>query len=428
MQRIGSVIMNETIKKFIRIRYLCFVSALIICICAGFGYSWSVLQSPLIAEHNWSQSSVSLTYTITVVCSTMAPLLFGSIINKIPTRISVIIGATCFASGLICTGFISSGVWQLYLFYGVLSGIGCGFIYPTMMAYVVKLFPERPGMASGLGTASYGSGAIIWAPIAVALTNSFNISKAFIILGISFFIIICIGSIFIKNTPEDFGEVMSPKKESTGTESTGFKNLRRGEMVKTGSFYIMVSMFTCGLVAGVIIISQASPILQQTLKYSPAQAAVFVSVFAACNMAGRFICGSVSDKIGFNKTIIFIFALCGISMITLATTSADKLIIVSMGLAASCYGGFASLITPMTSKVFGSKYITENFGVMYVVFGLASFIGPNLAVYFNTSSGGSYTGAYLTATGIAMLGLILSIILNKIINPKIIKEEYTKIT
>ena len=159
--------------------------------------------------------------------------------------------------------------------------------------------------------------------------------------------------------------------------------------------------------AGVIVISQASPILQQTLGFTPERAAVFVSVFAACNMAGRFVWGSVSDKLGIPGTVAIVFLICIASMAALAVVSGPLPVLVAMGLAASCYGGFASVLTPLTARMFGPRYITENYGVMYVVFGLASLVGPVLAVRFH-AAGGSYAGAFVTAAVLAAVGLVCS--------------------
>lgn len=174
-------------------------------------------------------------------------------------------------------------MWQLYLFYGILSGLGTGFVYPAMMAYVVRLFPEKSGMASGLGTAAYGSGAILWAPVAAALIRSVNLRGTFCILGGAFLGLILLGSTLLVEPRRICGRpcVLSPVMLPSRPEG-----LRRGQMVKTAAFYGMVVIFTCGLVAGVIVISQASPILQNAYGFTSATAAVFVSVFAACNMAG----------------------------------------------------------------------------------------------------------------------------------------------
>ncbi|NCB63418.1 MAG: MFS transporter [Clostridia bacterium] len=388
-------------RSFVKARWLCLCASLLICVCAGFGYAWSVLQTPIVAAYGWPDGQVSLAYTATVVCSTMAPLLFSPLIRRLGTRRCILLGAALFGGGLFCTGLMS-GVWQLYLCYGVLSGLGCGFIYPSMMAYVVRLFPERSGMASGLGTAAYGSGAILWAPVAVGLTDAFSIAMAFRVLGAAFLAVIAVASLLLREPPEGFGMPGSAGGAHAGS------GLRRGEMVKTGTFYLMVAVFTCGLVAGVIVISQASPILQQAYGFSAASAAVFVSVFAACNMAGRFLWGSLSDRLGIRNTVAAVFALCILAMLVLAITGSTAAAVCAMGLAASCYGGFASVLTPLTARMFGARYITENYGVMYVVFGLASLIGPALAVRFKNAAGGSYAGAFLTAAVLAAVGLVLS--------------------
>ena len=394
---------TASVRAFADRRWLCLISAMVICVCAGFGYAWSVLQTPIIARFGWADSGVALAYTITVVCSTMAPLLFGGLIRRMSSRLCVAVGAVLFGAGLFAAGLISQ-LWQLYLFYGVISGLGVGFIYPSMMAYVVRLFPDRSGMASGLGTAAYGSGAILWAPTAAALMEKVGLGSAFRVLGVLFAAVILLGSLLLAEPPEGFHAAMAPA--ASGGQGSG-ADLNRGQMVRTGAFYRMVAVFTCGLVAGVIVISQASPILQQTLGFTPERAAIFVSVFAACNMAGRFVWGSVSDKLGIPGTVAIVFLICIASMAALAVVSGPLPVLVAMGLAASCYGGFASVLTPLTAKMFGPRHITENYGVMDVVFGLASLVGPVLAVRVH-AAGGSYAGAFVTAAVLAAVGLVCS--------------------
>ena len=124
---------TASVRAFAGRRWLCLISAMVICVCAGFGYAWSVLQTPIIAQFGWADSGVALAYTITVVCSTMAPLLFGGLIRRMSSRLCVAVGAVLFGAGLFAAGLMSQ-LWQLYLFYGVISGLGVGFIYPSMMA------------------------------------------------------------------------------------------------------------------------------------------------------------------------------------------------------------------------------------------------------------------------------------------------------
>ena len=390
---------------FLKSRWLCLLASMVVCVCAGFGYAWSVLQTPIMANYGWPDSQVSLAYTLTVLCSTMASLFFAPLIRRLGTRRCVVLGALLFGGGLFCTGMMNS-LWQLYVFYGILSGLGVGFIYPTMMAYVVRLFPDRSGMASGLGTAAYGSGAILWAPAAVALMDAVSLSVAFRVLGVLFLAVILMGSLLLRVPPVGFQETLCPAPEQDHTQAS--RDLNRSQMVRTPAFYLMLVVFTCGLVAGMIVISQASPILQQAYDFPAARAALFVSVFAACNMAGRFLWGSLSDKLGLKTATAAVSVLCILSMLVLALVGSPAIAVCAMGLAASCYGGFASVLTPLTAQVFGPRYITENYGVMYLVFGLASLIGPVMAVQFKNAAGGSYAGAFLTAAVMAAVGLVLS--------------------
>ncbi len=391
-------------------RWICFLAALLICVCAGFGYSWSVLQGPIVEKFGWKEGAVSLTFTITVVCSTMSPLLFGAIIQKISTRKCILIGAVLFGGGLLLAGMMTS-LWQLYVFFGVLSGLGCGFIYPSLMAYVVKLFPDKSGLASGLGTAAYGSGAIIWAPTAAALIAETSIGTTLLTLGAVFLAIILAGDLFLKEVPEEWQSLMAQNAQPTRQNTEAARGLKRSEMLKNPAFYIIAATFTFGLIAGIMVISQASPILQTTAGFSPEKAAIFVSIFAACNMAGRFLFGSISDKIGIPKTMTIVFVLCAASMAILALGVGSACVVAAMGVAAACYGGFASVLTPLTADVFGAKYITENYGAMYVVFGIASLVGPVMASYFKGM--GSYAGAFLTAAVLAVIGLVLSRFIKK---------------
>lgn len=389
-------------EKFEKTRWGALAAALMICVAAGFGYAWSVLQNPIASAFGWPDGRVSLAYTVTVVCSTMAPLGFGGVLKRLGTRRCVAVGAVLFGGGLILTGSMTA-LWQLYFFYGVLNGLGVGFIYPTLMAYVVRLFPDKPGMASGLGTAAYGSGAVLWAPTAVALMEKLSLKGAFRVLGVGFLAVILLGAIFLLEPPEEFSRRFAAKAGG-GSE----RDLTRGQMVRRGSFYLMVAVFTFALVAGSMVISQASPIAQQLLGCTAGEAAALVSVFSLCNVAGRFAFGGLSDKIGLEKAVTVLFVLCMMAMAALALTPWAGAAPAAMGVAAGCYGGFAAVLTPLTAKMFGRTHITENYGVMYVVFGLAALIGPNLAVSFKNAAGGSYTGAFLTAAVLAAVGLILS--------------------
>lgn len=390
-------------------------AALIIVLCAGFGYAWSVLQSPIEQIYGWESTGVSLAYSLTVVFSTLTSSLLGAPIRRLGTRRCVLIGSILFGGGLFLTGVMSS-LWQLYFFYSALTGIGTGLIYPVLMAYIVRLFPEKPGMASGLGTAFYGAGAIIWAPTAAGIIEGISFRTACTILGLGFLVVIfALGWLLTEPSEEAVMAVRKERAESTKGREMPEKaraavqeiNLRRGQMIRTSAFYLMVIIFTFGLVAGLIVISQASPIMQKQFGFEPVTAAAFVSIFAACNMAGRFLWGTVSDRIGIPVSIKIVFIICILSMAGISLVPGKVPGIICLGLAASCYGGLASMLTPYTSQIFGTKYITENYGVIYIVFGIASLVSPMLASTIYSASS-SYTLAYVLAGVMAAAGFVLS--------------------
>lgn len=392
----------NNIEVFKHRRLICMISTLAICICIGFVYAWSVLQNPIVVKFQWVDTKVTLAYTMNIICSNVIAMILGSIIRKISIRTCVLIGSVLFGLGLLATGFVTY-IWQLYLFYGIVGGFGTGLIYPQLMSYVVRLYPERTGIASGIATAAYGSGAVIWAPVSTAFINNVGISNTFKILGIVFLIVCVAFSLLLKDPPEGFREALIPRKtkQVVGTDL----DMNRGQMLKTARFYMTIGAFSCGLVAGVIIISNASPILQDTLSYTVERAALFVSVFSLCNVGGRFLWGTLSDRIGLYNAITGVFAVCILSMALLVFFGTEVVMIVGMGLAASCYGGLASMLTPFTGLSFGYRYITENFGCMFVVYGIASLIGPVLATKLKTPDG--YTGAFLVTCALAIIGLVV---------------------
>lgn len=418
--------LREEFVIFKKSRMIRLVAAIIACICIGFIYAWSVLQTPLVEQHGWLDTKVTIAYTLIVLLSSMTSIIFCGFVKKHSLRTCIMLGAVLFGGGIAATAFAVT-IWQLYLFYGAIAGFGAGFIYPQMMSYVVKLFPERSGLASGIGTAAYGSGAVIWAPVTTRLIDGFGLKNTFIVLGIIFFIAAFVAAFLLVEPPEGFREaILADKQQKEAYSNTNNQleefvgggknntegisveiNLTRGQMIRMGRFYLLAVIFICGLVAGVIMISQASPILQQTWGYPPAKAAVFVSVFAICNMAGRFLWGSMSDKIGLFNTATCVFALCILSMVGLCSINIEIVQLAAMAIATSCYGGFASILTPFVGRLFGYKYVTENFGVIYIVFGIASLIAPVLATTVKNISNGSYVGAYLVAAVLGGIGILL---------------------
>jgi OFA family oxalate/formate antiporter-like MFS transporter len=178
--------------------------------------------------------------------------------------------------------------------------------------------------------------------------------------------------------------------------------------VRTGMFYVAAVAFAFGLTSGMMVLSQVSPMMQASYGVTVAAAAGYASLMSLMSMLGRILWGTVTDKTDKYVTLCIICAIPVVTMGILATRPGMTAAIVCMSLTILSYGGFGGTITPITADLFGAKYITENYGVMYLMFGIAGLIGPRLAV--SMKNGGDYSRAYLVACVLAAISLAAAIL------------------
>ena len=406
-----------TIEQFKSKRTLIFVAALIATFCAGFGYSWSILQSAIMADHaDWSPSAIALTYTIQVAVSCLGPIPLSPIITKLNVKQNILVGGILYGIGLFSFGFVSS-LPLFYICYGVISGAGVAFVYPQMMSYSVKVLPDKGSLASGFMAAAYGSGAVIWAPVANMLIKSKGFGTTVSILGVIFLVAIVAMSFFLADIPEGYMEsfkTAAAKSDAPAKKTAPDKT--RGEMIKTSTCWIMIVGYSLALTSGMLAISQANGIIANTAGGSIAtKAALCVSVVTLFNTLGRLFWGTVSAKTGIYNVMIMCAIVAAICMGALAVIPSGIGIVIFLALTASCFGGFATLLTPMTADFFGYKNLSINFGFMYIAFGVAALIGPRLATSLVTkdASGAitSYSMAYIVGAILSVVGVVCAVIL-----------------
>lgn len=392
---------------------LCIVAAFFV----GLAYTWSVLQSPFIAQLGGEavKSTVVLCYTVTVVSSTMSPSLFGPIIKKLGPKKTILIGCVLFGLGHVISGYTTSMV-PFFVSFGLGTGIGSGFIYPTIMGYMASLFPDKRGTVSGTIAGVYGGAAIIWSPLLAKMIDSNGLGFALTVVGVAALVVIFAVAMMIQPVPEGYIEYKCANIKANQNKKavkTNLPDLTRGEMVKTSMFYVAIIAFAFGCTSGMMVISQVSSIMQESFSMTATQAATYVSIMSFASMTGRFLWGSVTDH--FDKYVT-LSIICGLPVITMGVMalSGNMLItVVCMALTALCYGGFGSTITPITADLFGAKHVTENYGVMYLAFGFAGLFGPQIAVKLST--GGNYTVAFIAAAVISAVSFTMALIVrNKV--------------
>lgn len=390
-------------------RWLVLTCCVIINLCIGANYAWSVFQKPLMDAFGWSTSATSLVFTISSGVVPIAMIFAGRIQDRIGPNKVVFIGGLCFGAGVIASGFTNS-LGLLYATYGVLGGMGIGTTYACTVANTVKLFPDRRGLASGLVVAGFGSGAVLFAPLATWLIGAYGVLAAFKILGAGYLIVIPTLSLFIQAAPAGYAPPgWTPPASSTPSVTTVDKDWR--QMLSDPRFYVLWCLYAMGTISGLMIIAHASPIGQEVIRLSPQTAAVAISVLALANTGGRIFWGWVSDKVGRLGTVVMMFVLGGAAMLMLANVSGFAgfaMVLIAVGL---CFGGFMGIFPSITADAFGSRHLGVNYGLMFTAFGMAAFVGPRLAAVVKEAHQGDYAWAFLIAAALSLVGIVLTLFL-----------------
>ena len=389
-------------------RWVTLVASCLINLCIGSANAWSVFSSPMaeylspFAAAALTAGSMAIVFTVANGVSPFTMISGGAINDKLGPKWAVFIGGLLEGGGMILTSFAHS-LAMVIIGYGVISGLGMGLIYSCTIGNTIKLFPDKRGMAGGLATATYGLSTTVVAPIARAMIGKMGVMPTFRILGIVYLLIICIGAFLIVRCPAGY----APKgyvhaAVDAGDESA---NLNWKQMLASPVFYAMLLMLLCGAFFGLMIISQAKSIAENMVGMM-GSATTAVAILALFNTGGRLICGVLADKLGNLRTLVgaLILAIVGLILLYSCSVGTTVRFVIGVCIVGICYGAFMGIFPGFTSSQFGSKNNSTNYGIMFVGFALAGFLGPSAmkTVYEKT---GSYQPAFLIAIGLAVLGI-----------------------
>ncbi|HBC92739.1 MAG TPA: MFS transporter [Pelotomaculum sp.] len=389
-------------------RWLVLIASVVINLCIGSGYAWSVFAKPVIGVLGCTAAAAALAFTISNGVGPITMITGGRIQDKIGPKWVIFFGAFLFGGGVFLAGFSTSLTW-LYMTYGVLMGLGMGIIYSCTVANTVKFFPDKRGLVAGIATAGYGSGSIIVPPLANAMIASMGILATFRTLGIAYIIIIAIGSFFVTAAPANYKpEGWNPPAPTAGSTVSGVdKNWN--QMLADPMFYVLFIMLTVGAFSGLMIISQASPIVQEVTKVTPAVAAVAVSLLAMANTFGRIFWGAASDRIGRYTALIIMYIIAGVATLSLSSITSYGTFVAAIMFVGFCFGGTMGIFPALTADKFGPKNNGVNYGIMFCGFGLAGYLGPILAASIKASNG-NYKLAFIIAASMSIIGVLLTLI------------------
>ncbi len=403
---------QEAIRSLTKQRWIILIVACLINICIGSMYAWSALSAPMAGEMGLQPQDVTIAFQVANGISFITMIIGGLLNDKFGPKWVMFAGGVMFGLGMFFCGFAPAGkpgITVLVLSYGILLGAGLSMVYGCTISNTIKFFPDKRGMVGGMTTAFYGISSVIFAPLGETMSNAMGPRATFKVLGIVFLIVICAGSLIMKQCPAGFmpeGYVPPVTAAKAGNDKTPI------EMLKTPVFYVMLIMLTAGGTFGLMIISTAKPVAMNMVGAASSTAALLVSVLCLFNTAGRLIAGSLSDKLGRinTLTVALVIALVGLGLLMGASGSGSMaLFVIGLILIGVCFGTFMGVFPGFTTDMFGQKNNTVNYGIMWVGFSFAGIVGPSVlnSVY---AANGNYTMAFVIAMIIAIVGLVMSFV------------------
>ena len=386
-------------------RWRILVASTAILLCTGAVYSFSVFAGPLSNSTGWSMSDIMLAFAINSAIGPIPMILGGYLVDKGYVKWTISLGALLFASGFYLTGYANSPS-MLYLTYGLMAGLGQGFAYSGALSNSLRLFPDKRGLASGILTGGMGFAAVIASPVASNLIQKQDAFFAFRTIGLVYIVFIICAIFFIKAAPSGYQPAgwKAPVQTKQGPTNKNWK-----QMLQSPLFYIIISMFFVGAFSGLMIASQASPIGQSMFGLSAGTAALYVSLYSIANSSGRFIWGSLSDKIGRSKTLLIIYSVIVLALFSLTIVPGQlgfTLGIIGLGI---CFGGVMGVFPSIVMENYGPANQGVNYGIVFTGYSLAAFFAPKVAVQMAMANNGNYSVAFYVAIALAFIGLMLTI-------------------
>ena len=422
-------------------RWLIPPAALAVHLCIGQAYAFSVFNEPMTrvlgisqsAPDDWKLTTLGWIYSLAIVFLGLSAAFGGKWLEKVGPRRTMFTAACCFGGGFILSaiGVYLHQVWLLYLGYGVIGGCGLGLGYVSPVSTLIKWFPDRRGMATGLAIMGFGGGAMIGAPLGVMLMKHFEsetsvgVMEAFVVMGVLYFISMVIGSLAIRIPPPDWKpEGWTPPVESKKMVTK--RHVHIDQALKTPQFYLLWAILCLNVTAGIGILGQASVMIQEMFKgaITPEAAAGFVGLLSLFNMGGRFVWSSASDYLGRQNTYFLFFALGTFLYSMLPTFSGEGNIVLFIAASAvilSMYGGGFATIPAYLADIFGTKYVGGIHGRLLTAWATAGVLGPVLVNYIReyqidhgVAKADAYTTTLYIMAGLLMVGFICNLMMKEV--------------
>jgi len=366
-------------------RWLIAIAAIVMQLCLGTVYAWSVFKKPFMTAHGWGETETQVTFMICIGMIGIAAAFGGTLVDKKGPKFVATIGGVLFGIGTLLAGLADQigSIWLLYLGFGFIAGLGNGFGYITPIATLIRWFPDKRGLVTGLAVMGFGGGAFFMGKIAPPMVISMGVANTFYIWGVIFLVLVPLAAQLYKNPPKGWLPAGFTPKATSGVSAAD--SFTFDEAFKTPQWWMLWAMLFLNVTAGLGLISQLSPMAQDVVRKSnPEMAAAALALVGGSILAyasifnglGRLLWAWTSDAIGRKNVFIIMFITQAILYVLLPQIDNQLIFTVVACYLLACYGGGFATMPAFAADSFGPGYIGKVYGIMLTAWGAAGIVGP----------------------------------------------------
>jgi oxalate/formate antiporter len=374
-------------------------------------YVWTLFTGPLNQKLGTTLAELQWTFSLLIILQTWCSPLQAYLVDKFGPRLLISVGALMAGGGWVLSSYVDN-IWALYLTYGVISGFGTGIIYVGIIGLMVRWFPDRRGLATGLAAAGYGFGAIFTSFPIDSMIKSAGYAHTLVVWGIIQGAIGIIAAQWLRMPPDGW----QPPGHASATAMQSGKSYTPAQMLQSPVFWLLFLMMSMMSTSGLMVVSNVGPFAKE---YNVAEALVLgmaalplsLTLSRFTNGLTRPFFGWVSDHIGRETTMALAFSLeCAAILVLFAFIDRPALFVVLTGLVFFGWGEIFSLFPSTLTDTFGPKYAATNYGFLYIAQGIGSILGGPAAAFLKQTTG-SWTSVFITVAVLDAVTAILAITL-----------------
>jgi MFS family permease len=426
---------DRTIAKPGFSRWLIPPAALCVHLCIGQAYAFSVFNLPMTkllgitqsAPGDWQLTDLGWIFSLGIFFLGASAALLGRWVEEGGPRRAMFTAALCWSGGFVISaiGVYLHNIWIIYFGYGIVGGFGLGLGYISPVSTLIKWFPDRPGMATGMAIMGFGGGAFIASPLSVWLMQQFStpthvgVAETFLTMGAIYFVFMMVGAAIVRVPapdwkPEGYVAPVQPKKLVT------VRDVYVYDALKTPQFWLIWGILCLNVTAGIGVLGQASAMSQEMFpgRVTAVAASGFVGLMSLFNMGGRFFWASMSDLLGGRNTYFIFFALGTLLYAAVPSTGSVgsvALFVIAYGVIFSMYGGGFATVPAYLKDMFGTRYVGAIHGLLLTAWSMAGILGPTLVNYiraYNVAHGVDKAQAYNITMYVMAVLLVIGFICN----------------